>query len=433
MRDSKTGRRVPVRIAHECLLGCPRPADRLYMDNASTSFPKPRCVLDAMIDFAVNVGTSAGRGAYAESRAAGEILERCRSRLAELIGAEGPERIAFTMNCSEALSVAIHGILNFAAPGAQVVTTAMEHNSVLRPLEALRQTAGVQRIVIPCDSTTGLVDPDQVRKTLTRRTRLIICTFASNVTGGLQPAREVCRIARENGVPCLIDGAQAVGHVPVDVRALGCDFLAFPGHKGLLGPLGTGGLYVRPGTEKLLQTIKEGGTGSSSERTAQPEEMPQKLEVGSHNLIGLAGLSEAIDWLLRRSVRAIRKHDWRLCRVFASLTSGIPHLTPYGTGDPEQRVGVFSVNIGGMCPTRLAAALEAEAGILTRPGLHCAPLAHQAIGTFPAGTCRLSFGPFTREDDVRRAAVALSVIAEGKRGSTRGASELGELRLERGT
>jgi len=423
MRDNRV-RRIPVRGTYECLLGPSRPASRLYFDNASTSFPKPRCVTDAMVDFAVNVGASAGRSAYREAHMAGEILFRCRRNLAQLLHAEAPERIVLAMNCSEALSMVIHGLLSTAPPGAEVVVTALEHNSVLRPLGTLQRVNGLRIHVVPCDPSTGLIDPDDVHRAITSKTRMVVCCHTSNVIGTIQPVAEVCRVAREAGVPCLVDAAQAIGRVEIDVRALGCDFLAFSGHKGLLGPLGTGGLYIRPDAERLLATTREGGTGSQSELTFQPETMPEKFEIGSHNVIGIAGLTAATGWLLKRGVSAIREHDKQLSRVFISSTAGarlhaarqgnVSRLVVYGTRDVERRVGVFSVNVEGMPPGELAAAMETH-GILTRSGLHGAPLAHQAIGVCPApaGTCRLSFGPFMREDHVRRAAFALSQIAEG--------------------
>jgi cysteine desulfurase family protein len=409
-------RRIPIRTVCECEIGPLRPAGRLYCDNASTTFPKPQCVLNAVADHFVNIGTSAGRGAYHESHLAAAILANCRGSLARLINAESPERIILGSSCSEMLNVVLHGMLNAATPGTEVVVTALEHNSVLRPLGALQHSNGVQIRVVPCDPITSVIDPEDVRRAITSRTRLIVCCHASNVTGALQPVAEVCRIAREAGVPSLVDAAQAVGHVGIDVRALACDFLAAPGHKGLMGPLGTGVLYIRPPAEKLLATIKEGGTGSQSELMVQPEAMPERFEIGSHNVPGFAGLAASAGWLLRRGIAGIREHDARLCKVFMSLAAGVNHLTVYGPWDVQKRVGVVSVNVDGLTPADLAAELEAR-GILTRPGLHCAPLVHRAIGTFPAGTCRISFGPFMREDHIRRVVAALAQLADGRLGS----------------
>ena len=233
----------------------------------------------------------------------------------------------------------------------------------------------------------------------------------------VRPVAEVAAAARAAGVPCLIDAAQSVGHVPVDVQAWGADMVAFAGHKGLLGPLGTGVLYVRPGFEQRLPTMKEGGTGTISEKPVQPPTMPDKYEVGSHNAIGIAGLSEGVAWLLARGVDDLRKHDLELCRAFLEGTEDVEHLRVYGPRELGDRIGVFSVGVDGYEPYELAGELERGFGILTRPGIHCAPLAHRAIGSFPKGTCRLSFGAFTTVDDVRHACRALGELAAGsKRG-----------------
>ena len=384
---------------------------RIYLDNSATSFPKPDAVAEAMAEFARNCGASAGRGAYAEARACERMIATCRRRVARLINAESPERVVFAMNCSEALVVAIRGLLNTAG-AVHAIATAMEHNSVLRPLNALSRQTGLVPEFVPCDGRTGLVDPDDVRRAIRPDTRLIACVHVSNVTGTMQPIAQVAHIAREHDVPCLIDAAQSAGHVEIDVQALGADFVAFPGHKGLLGPLGTGVLYVRPGAEGALATMKEGGTGTISERPFQPETMPDKYEIGSHNAVGLAGLSEGVAWVARRGVADLRAHDEALSSLFLELAGGVEHLTIYGPREVSDRAGVFSVNVAGLAPGALADTLEADFGILTRPGMHCAPLAHKTIGTDPAGTCRLSFGAFTTEDHVRAVTDALARVAE---------------------
>ncbi len=385
---------------------------RVYLDNSATSFPKPDAVTDAMVAFAHECGASAGRGAYAEARECERIIRTCRRRVAALINAEAPERIIFAMNCSEALAIAIRGLLNTAPRGTHAIATAMEHNSVLRPLSALAEQTGLEPEFVPCDPRTGLVDPDDIGRAIRPNTRLIACVHVSNVTGTMQPIDAVAAVAREAGVPCLIDAAQSAGHVPFDVQALGADFVAFPGHKGLLGPLGTGVLYIRRGVEQRLPTMKEGGTGSISEQAVQPDFLPDKYEVGSHNAIGLAGLSEGVAWLLERGVAGVREHDERLCRLFLALTEGIEGLTVYGPREIARRGGVFSTNVAGLTAQELAARLEGDFGICTRPGVHCAPLAHKTIGTHPVGTCRFSFGPFTIEDHVRHAADSLRQVCE---------------------
>ncbi len=382
------------------------------MDNSATSFPKPEAVTQAMIDFARGCGASAGRGAYAEARACEQVIRTCRERVARLINAESPERIVFAMNCSEALMIAIRGLLNTAPAGSHAITTAMEHNSVLRPFNALKQQVGLRPEFVPCDPATGLVDPADISKAIRPTTKLIACVHVSNVTGTLQPVEEVCRIAREADVPCVIDSAQAAGHVEIDVQAMEADFVAFPGHKGLMGPLGTGVLYIRPGMENRLPTMKEGGTGTISEQPVQPTTMPDKYEIGSHNAIGLAGLSEGVAWVLAKGVAELRAHDMHLCELMLKLTDDAANLKVYGPRNLNDRAGVFSVNIDGMAPGELADVLERDFGVLTRPGVHCAPLAHKTIRTHPTGTCRLSFGAFTTDDDVRYAAGALAEIAQ---------------------
>ena len=385
---------------------------RIYMDNSATSFPKPPSVTEAMVRFAEECGASAGRGAYDEARECGVILQTARERIATLIHAESPERVVFTMNCSEALNTAIRGVLNTAEPGSHAIAIAMEHNSVLRPLNALAAQTGLDVEYVPCDPQTGLVDPDDVRRAIRPTTKLISCIHVSNVTGTAQPIQAVADIANAAGIPCMIDVAQSIGHMEIDVQALGADFVAFPGHKGLLGPLGTGALYVRPGAEEHCATMKEGGTGTISELATQPLTMPDKYEIGSHNAIGIAGLLAGVDWVLERGVENLRRHDVELCELFLAATADIDGLTVYGPRDVADRTGVFSVTIAGLTCHQLADKLEADFGILTRPGIHCAPYAHQTIGTHPTGTCRLSFGAFTTHDHVQSAANALREIAK---------------------
>ena len=387
--------------------------NRIYMDNSATSFPKPSGVIGAMVAFARDCGASAGRGAYSEARGCEAMIATCRGRIAELINAEAPERIVLAMNCSEGLSMAIRGLLNTSPRGTHVIATAMEHNSVLRPLNALKEQIGIEPEFIACDPSSGLVDPDDIRRAIRSETKLIACVHVSNVTGTIQPIAEVAQIAREHGVGFLVDAAQSAGHVEIDVRKLGADMVAFPGHKGLLGPLGTGVLYVRPGFEECLATMKEGGTGTISELAVQPRTMPDKYEIGSHNAIGLAGLSEGVAWVLDRGVASIRDCDVQLSGLFMELTDGAGGLAVYGPRDTDYRAGVFSVNVRDIAPGVLADRLESQYGLLTRPGVHCAPLAHETIGTHPAGTCRLSFGPMTSEEDVKTAAAALREISGG--------------------
>ena len=392
---------------------------RIYLDNAATSFPKPAAVHAAMARYATEVGASPGRGAYRESVEGAGLIALCRERLCQLIGAEDPNQIVFTLNTSDALNLAIRGLtLDRLMRGdpTHVVTTAMDHNSVLRPLNALRRF-GLEWTCVPADPETGLVDPAEVLDAVRTDTALVAIVHASNVTGTLQPIAPIGAGCRARGVPLLLDAAQSLGHVPVDVRALGVDLLAFPGHKGLLGPLGTGGLYIRPGLEAQLAPVREGGTGSLSERDEQPTTMPDRYEPGSHNTIGLVGLSEGVAWVLDRGIDRLRAHEERLMQLMLeSLPGEDDGLRLLGTGQIDRRVGVFSFVHESLDATTLAALLEQRAGVLARAGLHCAPRAHGSFGTLTTGgACRLSVGPFTTEADCRVACEALHSICREAR------------------
>lgn len=384
---------------------------RLYLDNAATSFPKPPGVTEAMVQYARELGASAGRGAYREAVETGAMIANCRRRLNRLFNGADPNHFVFTLNCTDALNLAIKGLVE---PGTKshAICTHIDHNSILRPLRAMEEAGRVDVTRVPVEADTGLVDPEEIYKAITRHTKFIAITHASNVTGTVQPIREIGKIAREHGLPLIVDAAQSAGHLPIDVQADGIDLLAAPGHKGLLGPLGTGFLYIRPGLEKNLRPLKEGGTGSVSELDRQPDFMPDRFEPGSHNAIGIAGLSAGLKWILDRGVENLASHDRELVLTFIEGISDIPGLTYYGPRGPRDRIGVFSIRIEGYDPHELSAILESGYGILTRSGLHCAPLAHQAMGTDTlGGTTRFSFGPFVSAQDVQYATDALAQIA----------------------
>lgn len=384
-------------------------SNRLYADNAATSFPKPPAVWEAMRCYAVQLGASAGRGAYREAVETGELLARCRRQLAKFLNAESPNQVIFTHNCSAALNQAIKGLLR---SGDHVVTTTMEHNSVLRPLNSLMVERDISVDYVQADPRTGIVDPDAVAAAIRPKTRLVAVVHASNVTGSLQPVAAIGAETRRRGVSFLVDAAQSAGHVSIDVREMGIDLLAVPGHKGLMGPLGTGALYLRAGLENDLSPLIEGGTGSVSEHPIQPDFLPDKFESGSHNAIGIAGLSAALSWLESESIGKLSQHDQSLCAAFIEAARGVDGLTVYGPMNPRHRVAVFSVRVEGFDAAELAAVLESDFEILTRPGIHCAPLAHRTIGTdTDGGTTRLSFGALNSVDDVHRCVDALSRLA----------------------
>lgn len=388
---------------------------RLYLDNAATSFPKPRTVTDAMVRYATQLGASAGRGAYQEAIETGALIHECRRRLNRLLNGEKAEHFVFTLNCSDALNLAIKGLIDPARQPAHAICTHIDHNSILRPLNELESRGWISQTQVPVDSATGLVDPDDIRRAIRPETKLVAITHASNVTGTVQPIREIGRICRERAVPFIVDAAQSVGHLPIDVRADCIDLLAAPGHKALLGPLGTGFLYIRPGLEKSLRTLREGGTGSVSELATQPDFMPDKYEPGSHNAIGIIGLSEGVKWVLEQGIETLHAHEMDLVRTFLEGVSDIDGLTYFGPQGVRNRIGVFAIRIDGYDPQELSAILETSYGILSRSGIHCAPLAHQAIGTAATGgATRLSFGPFLSKQDVKFATDALSEVAASR-------------------
>jgi cysteine desulfurase family protein len=376
----------------------------IYFDNAATSWPKPDVVKLAMVDFLDNAAANPGRSGHRLSVKAGRLLYDARESIAELLGIEDPLSIAFCLNVTQALNIGFRGVLK---PGDEVVTTSMEHNSVARPLRYLEK-CGVKLSIVQCASD-GSVDPNDIKRAITSDTRMVVTTHASNVTGTLLPIDEIGRIARERGALYLVDAAQTVGCVPLDVKRLPVDMLAFTGHKSLMGPTGTGGLYVRSGLE--VEPLFYGGTGSRSETDAQPEFLPDRLESGTMNTVGLVGLGAAARFILDKGIPAIRKHEIRLLDRLLTGLSTIQNIVIYGPKDPIKQVATVSFNIEGMEPSDVGLALDERNGIMCRVGLHCAPWAHRTLGTFPKGTVRLGMGYFNTEEEVDEVIKAIGEIA----------------------
>lgn len=377
----------------------------IYLDNAATSFPKPPAVAAAMGDALANAAGNPGRSGHALAVAAQRVVSDARRRLASLLGAPDPARVVFALNATDALNLALWGVLR---PGDRVVTTSVEHNAVVRPLAALAER-GVTVARARCGSD-GTLDLDDLARTLASApTRLVAMVHASNVSGTLLPAREAAALAHAHGALFLLDAAQTAGAIPIDVADLGADLVAFPGHKALLGPTGTGGLYVAPGL--ALAPLRQGGTGTRSELERQPSELPEALEAGTLNTVGIAGLGAALGVLAEVGVERIRAREEALtARLLAGLreTRGV---RIHGPADARRRVGTVSLTLSGWDPADLAAALDGSFGIAARAGLHCAPWAHRTLGTLPDGTLRLSLGCFTTEADVDRAISALGELA----------------------
>ncbi|HHY93141.1 MAG TPA: aminotransferase class V-fold PLP-dependent enzyme, partial [Firmicutes bacterium] len=310
------------------------------------------------------------------------------------------------LNCTDALNMALKGVLK---PGDHVVTSALEHNSILRPLEGLRERGVITYTVVPA-SPVGELDPADFARAVRPDTRLIAVTHASNVIGSVTPLAEVGAVARQAGTLFLVDAAQTAGVLPIDVQALGIDLLAFAGHKGLLGPMGTGGLYVRPSLE--LASWREGGTGSRSELTTQPDFYPDHLEAGTPNTPGIAGLNAGLDFILKTGLEAIQEKEQALSARLHGGLAAIPGVKLYGSPDLTRRVAVLSFTLDGRDNAEIAVHLDRQYGIMSRPGLQCAPLAHQALGTFPEGTVRLSLGYFNTEEEVDQAIRAIAALAK---------------------
>lgn len=387
---------------------------RVYLDNAATSWPKPESVYAAIDKYQRDLGAPAGRSAYQEANEVERLIDQTRRLLAELIHAESPRRIIFTSNGTDSLNLALHGLLR---PGDHVVISVVEHNSVLRPLRYLEQHRQVQVSRIGCDGC-GRIDPDQIRAAIRPNTRLIALIHASNVTGTLQPIEAIGRIARQHQVLLLVDAAQSVGHVPVDIRALQADLLAAPGHKALLGPLGIGWLYVGPQAEPHLVPVRQGGTGTQSESDVQPDSLPDRYESGNHNVPAIVGLGAGLEFVRQRSLQALRQHEQTLTDRLLDGLQQIAGIRVYGPSDRDDRLGVVGITVDGWPPQELATVLDTVYRIQVRAGFQCAPLLHRALGTASqGGTLRLSLGAWNTAEHIDSAIEALTELAAEPLGS----------------
>jgi cysteine desulfurase / selenocysteine lyase len=386
----------------------------IYFDNAATSWPKPPLMMEAMIKFNESVGANPGRSGHHLSVNSSRVVFGARELMAELTGASDPLSIAFTKNATEAINTALVGILK---AGDHVVASAMEHNSVMRPLRHLEQQ-GVEVSLIPC-SNEGCLDPNDVAEHLKENTKIVLMTHASNVTGTLLPIGDIAAIAHDHQALFVVNAAQTAGSIPIDVERSGIDILCFSGHKSLMGPQGTGGLYIKNGLSSLIDPLMRGGTGSASEYEEQPDFMPDKFESGTPNAIGLAGLAGGVRFVLDTGVARIREKELALTRQFLDGIMSLPDATVYGPDDNNLRTSVVSFNIKGMSPSKVAYVLDEEFSLCCRPGLHCAPSAHHTIGTFPTGAVRFSFGYFTTADEIQQGIEALKSLCD-KNLSTKG-------------
>lgn len=375
----------------------------IYLDNAASSHPKPPAVYEAA-DRALRLGANPGRSGHRSALEAARVVLEAREAVGGFLGVRDASRVIFTLNGTHALNLALKGVLR---PGDHAVTTRMEHNSVLRPLAALERR-GVSFTCVE-GAPDGTVPVEALERALRPETRLVALCHASNVSGTLQEAEAVGDLCRRRGLLFLLDAAQTLGAVPLDAGRLGVHLLAAPGHKGLLGPQGTGFLYVAPGVE--VESLSEGGTGSQSEERSMPEEMPEALEAGTLNTPGLAGLAAGVGYLQQRGVAQVRRTEEEILEYLLPELSAVPGLVLYGPRNPRRRAAVVSFNLEGRDGAHVGFALDELYDIAVRVGLHCAPDAHKTLGSFPAGSVRASFGPFNTLADAEALVRALRELA----------------------
>jgi len=378
----------------------------IYLDHAATSWPKPPEVAAAMADFLERAGGSPGRSAHRLSIAAGRTVYEAREAVASLFGMEDPARVLFTSGATHAVNLALFGLLR---PGDRVVTGSVEHNAVRRPLTALAERGVV--VVTPPGRPDGSVDLDAIAAALRPGARLLAVNHASNVCGTIAPLPALASLAHAAGAIFLVDAAQTAGVLPFSLAETGADLLAFTGHKGLHGPPGTGGLLLSDGFDpELLTPLLYGGTGSRSDSEAQPGVLPDRFESGTPNGVGLAGLAAGIGWVRARGLEAIRAHEVELAAALGAGLAELPGVTVQGPREPDARTAVLSFTAAGRTVSEIGGRLDDEHGVLCRVGLHCAPLAHRTLGSFPGGSVRFAPGPLTTLAEARAAVAAVAQV-----------------------
>lgn len=377
----------------------------IYLDNAATTYPKPEQVYDSIMDCMKNYCANPGRAGHKMAmRAAREIYD-ARENIAKLFNIDNPMNIIFTNNATDSLNLAIKGAVK---EGDHIITTSMEHNSVIRPIKSL-EARGISNTIVNCDKE-GFLDVNDIKNAIKPNTKLIVTTHASNVVGTLVDIKAVGEIAKENNILYLVDASQTAGVYSIDVKDMNVDMIAAPGHKCLLGPQGTGILYIREGLS--VDILKEGGTGSKSEDLFQPEIVPDRYESGTHNTPGIAGLNEGVKFILEKGIDNIRLHEEELCQYMLDKLEEVPNIKIYGTKDSKKRAAVIAINIGDMDSGEITFLLDSEYDIATRSGIHCAPLAHKTLGTLEQGAVRFSLGYFNTKEEIDKAVEALKEISK---------------------
>lgn len=379
-----------------------RQENMIYMDNAATTIHKPEPVKAAVLAAMDSFG-NAGRGASEPALNASRVIYETREKLARFFHGADASRIVFTANSTESLNIAIKGLLS---PGDHVITTVLEHNSVLRPLYECRER-GVELTILDCDEK-GNISYEDMEAAVKENTKAVVCTHASNLTGNMIDLERVGAITRKKGILLVADASQTVGVYPVDVQKMGIDVLCFTGHKGMLGPQGTGGMYVRPGL--VIRPLLSGGSGVDTYNPRHPDLMPTALEAGTLNGHGIAGLGAAVSWLEEKGLDALRETELKRMRQFYEGVSRIPEVTVYGDFSSDRRCPIVSLNIGDYDSSEVSDELSVTYGIVTRPGAHCAPLMHRALGTTGQGAVRFSFSHYNTEEEVETAVQAIKEL-----------------------
>jgi cysteine desulfurase family protein len=376
----------------------------IYLDNAATTFPKPRQVLERMVQLYAERGVSPGRGSYDLAVEAAESVYSARQELARFFGAPDPDRVIFTANATDALNLAIQGVVR---PGDHVVSTRLEHNSVLRPLDHLRAAGVITYTLVPFGAD-GRVDPEVFAAAITPRTTLAVVTHASSVLGTVQPVAAVAAACAARGVPLVVDAAQSAGHIPVRLTEWGVAAVAFTGHKALMGPTGTGGLVVSPDLD--VRSTRYGGTGIESLSLTHTQSYPHRLEAGTLNLMGIIGLSLGLEFVQAAGLAPTHRREMQLVGRLRTGLEGLQRLTILSPPPTDDDLPVLTCMVPGMSSDDVGAILDADYGIAVRTGLHCAPLVHTDLGTIESGAVRFSLGHFTSEDDIDRAVAAMTDI-----------------------
>jgi cysteine desulfurase family protein len=379
---------------------------KIYLDNAATTFPKPSEVYTSMMNYMMNVGTNPGRGVTTASLAGNKVVLNCRYALMDFFNFDKVENVIFTPNITTSLNTLIKTVVK---SGWHVITSSMDHNASLRPLNSLLEKGIIELDIVPC-SKQGLINIDDFINTIKPNTKLVVLSHASNIIGSIQPLEAIGKVCKEKGIFFIIDSAQTAGVIPLDFYKLNCNALAFTGHKSLLGPQGTGGFLIDDNLNEACTSFMEGGTGSLSSSIIQPDFLPDKFESGTLNAPGIAGLLEGINFINTQGIDAIRQHEEYLLKKFVEGLLNIDTIKIYGLTDISKRTATISVNSTKIDNSELGYILDSDYGIITRTGLHCAPLAHKTIGTYPCGTLRFGIGPFNDIKDINYTLNSLSTI-----------------------